>query len=66
MVAHYEEDHSWEFTCGTTDKSEDLMRVNMGKIVDLDPSLKAIADLHSGWRATRTSIGDTWLREKDE
>lgn len=66
MVVHYAEDHSWAFTCGTTNKSEDLMLVSMGNIVDLDPSLKAISDLPLGWSATRKSISDKWVREKDE
>ena len=29
-VVHYSEDDSWAFTCGTTNKSEDLMLVGMG------------------------------------
>ncbi len=66
MVAHYEDDHSWAFTCGTTNKSEDLMLVSMGNIVNLDASLKEISDLPPGWSATRKSINDKWVREKDE
>lgn len=66
MVVHYVDDHSWAFTCGTTNKSEDLMLMSMRNIVDLDPSLKTISDLPPGWNASRKSIGDKWVREKGE
>lgn len=66
MVVHYEEDDSWAFTCGTTNKSEDLMVVGMGEVVNLDPSLYSIADLPPGWSATRESVNSEWVRTKDE
>ena len=65
-VAHYEDDHSWAFTCGTTSNSEDLMVVGMGEIVDRDPSLHSIADLQPGWSAYRDSLDGEWKRVKDE
>lgn len=66
MVVHYEEDDSWAFTCGTTNKSEDLMVVGMGEAVNLDTTLYSIADLPPGWSATRESINSEWVRTKDE
>lgn len=66
MVVHYAEDDSWAFTCGTTNKSEDLMVVGMGEIVDLDPTLHTIADLLPGWSAVRESVNAEWVRTKDE
>ncbi len=66
MVVHYEDDHSWAFTCGTTNKSEDLMLVGMGEVVSLDPTLNTIADLPPGWSAVRESVGSEWVRTKDE
>jgi hypothetical protein len=65
-VVHYEEDDSWAFTCGTTNKSEDLMLVGMGEIVDLDSTLSTIADLPPGWSAYRESVSGNWVRTKDE
>jgi hypothetical protein len=65
-VVHYSDDHSWAFTCGTTNKSEDLMLVGMGEVVDLDTSLYEIADLPPGWCAERKSVGGEWSRSKDE
>ncbi|WP_051412951.1 hypothetical protein [Methylophilus sp. 5] len=66
MAIHYAHDDSWAFTCGTTNKSEDLMLVSMGQIVDLDPTLRNIADLPPGWSATRKTINSNWVRIKDE
>ncbi|WP_444935368.1 hypothetical protein ACJJIW_12755 [Microbulbifer sp. JMSA004] len=66
MVVHYEDDDSWAFTCGTTNKSEDLMIVGMGEIVNLDSTLYSIADLPPGWSAVRESVGSEWVRTKDE
>jgi len=65
-VVHYEDDDSWAFTCGTSNKSEDLMLVGMGEVVDRDPTLTSIADLPPGWSASRKSIKDNWVRTKDE
>ena len=65
-VVHYSEDHSWAFTCGTTNKSEDLMLVGMGEVVDLDKTLYEVADLPPGWCADREAIGCEWSRYKDE
>ncbi|MEH6446922.1 MAG: hypothetical protein V7784_23770 [Oceanospirillaceae bacterium] len=66
MVVHYKDDDSWAFTCGTTNRSEDLMLVAMGEVINLDPTLYSIADLPSGWSATRESINSEWVRVKDE
>lgn len=65
MVVHYADDDSWAFTCGTTNKSEDLMLVSMAQIVALDPTLMSIADLPPGWSAVRKSVNSKWIRTKD-
>jgi len=65
-VTHYEDDHSWAFTCGTTSKSKDLMLVGMGEIVDRDASLNSIADLPPGWSANRKTLEDEWVRIENE
>jgi len=64
-VVHYSDDHSWAFTCGTTNKSEDLMLVGMGEIIDLDKTLYSIADLPPGWCADRKTVNDEWVRYKN-
>ena len=66
MVVHYADDDSWAFTCGTTNKPDDLMLVGMGEVVDQDSTLNAIADLPPGWSAIRKSVNSKWIRTKDE
>jgi hypothetical protein len=65
-VVHYSDDHSWAFTCGTTDDPDDGLVVHMGHLVDLDSTLLAIADLPPGWGAVRESIGAEWDRYPSE
>lgn len=66
MVVHYQDDDSWAFTCGTTNRSEDLMIVGMGQVINLDSTLYSIADLPPGWSATRETMNSEWVRVKDE
>ena len=66
VVVHYEDDHSWAFTCGTTNNTEDAQLVSMAQIIKLDPTLHSIADLPPGWRATRDSVNAEWIRVKNE
>ena len=65
-VVHYSDDHSWGFTCGTTDDPEDGLVVHMGHIYEMDPTLVEIADLEPGWVAERDSVGSEWERWKDD
>jgi len=37
----------------------------MGTALGLDPTLRSIADLPPGWSATRTHVGDEWVRQPD-
>lgn len=61
-VVHYADDHSWAFTCGTTNNQEDAKVVGMGSIVAKDQTLFEIADLPPGWGASRETIDGTWRR----
>lgn len=55
-VVHYDDDHSWAFTCGTTDDPADGLVVAMGCIVELDPTLHDISDLEPGYGRTIHSM----------
>lgn len=65
-VVHYSDDHSWAFTCGTTNDTDDGLVVGMDCIVDLDPTLMTIADLEPGWIAYRETPDDPWKRYPDD
>ena len=65
-VIHYSDDHSWAFTCGTTNESEDAMIVGMGEILERDSSLHEIADLPTGWSAHRESVGGKWFWKENK
>lgn len=65
-VVHYSDDHSWAFSCGTTNRAEDMMLVSMSQVIDGDSTLIAIADLPPGWSAHRSSKQDSWIRVEDE
>lgn len=62
-VVHYDDDHSWAFTCGTTDATEDGRVIGMGTALKLDPTLVTIANLPPGWCAYRKAVGAPWVRE---
>ena len=61
-VVHYPDDHTWAFTCGTTDDPEDGLVLGMGCIVEHDHTLHTIADLPPGWGASRNAVGEPWQR----
>ena len=64
LVIHYEDDHSWAFVCGTTNANEDGRVIGMGTALALDSTLREVADLQLGWKASRKSVGELWIREE--
>jgi hypothetical protein len=65
-VTHYSDDHSWAFACGTTDAESDGRVIRMGEALEIDPTLRDIADLPPGWTAWRDKIGGAWQRFQNE
>lgn len=65
-VVHYSDDHSWAFTCGTTDDTNDGRIVCLSHILEIDPTLISIADLEPGWLAERSEVGGEWDRWQDD
>lgn len=61
LVAHEEDDGSWQFV-GAAWEAEDLVVVCLSHAVDLDRSLRDLADLPRGWVAEREAIGAPWRR----
>ena len=64
-VVHYSDDHSWAFTCGTTNDPDDGLVVGMGEVLELDSTLAGIADLPPGWMAAREKVGGEGMRWHD-
>lgn len=64
LVTHDQDDGAWQFLCGTTNDGSDGRVVGLEEIVQLDPSLRELADLPVGWRASRESPQDSWHRER--
>ena len=65
-VVHYSDDHSWAFTCGTTDDTDDGRIVCMSHILEIDPTLASIAHLEPGCVARRPAVGEAWEIWRDE
>jgi hypothetical protein len=61
-VTHYSDDHSWAFVCGTTDAEGDGSVIGMGEALEIDPTIRQVADLPLGWTARRDKVGGMWHR----
>lgn len=64
VVVHYDDDHSWAFLCGTTDRDDDGRIIGMGTALRRDATLAQIADLPPGWIASRNYSGGIWNRKR--
>jgi hypothetical protein len=65
QVTHYDDDHCWAFTCGTTDDIDDGRVIAMREALKLDPTIREVADLPPGWSASRERVGGQWTRYED-
>lgn len=65
-AVHYSDDHSWAFTCGTSDTVDDGRIVCMSHIFELDPSVASIAHLAPGYVAVREGVASPWEIHFDE
>jgi hypothetical protein len=61
-VSHDIEDGMWQFLDGDLVSMEDALVVSLVEIVQLDDSIIELANLPLGWEASRSKIGDTWVR----
>lgn len=65
LVLHYLDDHSWAFLSGKPITTEEMQLVSMEQIIKIDPTILNIATLEPGWSAERNSIGEKWVKYKD-
>lgn len=61
-VSHDEDDHGWQFLDGRDVDVEEGRAISMAAALDLDPTLREIADLPPGWVARRESVAAAWVR----
>jgi hypothetical protein len=66
VVAHYEDDHSWAFLDGEPLDPAEAFVVAMSEVLSVHPELVEIADLPTGWTASRVAIDRPWLRLQDK
>ena len=62
FVSHDEEDGAWQFLDGVEADVSEAAIVSLLNIVELDPSLLALADLPLGWSAQRSGPDEAWER----
>jgi hypothetical protein len=62
-VTHDNEDHGWQFLGWEDAEVGDVAIVSLSEILELDPSVRAVADLPPGWHAWRRAAGEPWVRE---
>ncbi|MBC8868871.1 MAG: hypothetical protein H8E44_05610 [Planctomycetes bacterium] len=58
----HDEDGDWQFLDGGDVSEEDAEMASLKRVVELDPTIKELADLPSGWCAEREAVGKTWQR----
>lgn len=62
-VSHDEDDDGWQFLDGQEVVVEEGRVISMAEALDLDPTLRQIADLPSGWIASRENAAAAWVRK---
>jgi hypothetical protein len=62
LVSHDEDDGGWQFLPGGSVLEENARVVALRRIWLLDPSVGQLADLPSGWQASRHSPIEPWRR----
>ena len=63
LFVSHDDDGDWQFLTGERVREKDATVVSLGEIVELDRTLLELADLPSGWIATRPSANSSWKRK---
>jgi hypothetical protein len=65
-VTHDLDDHGWQFLGLDDARMEDAVVVCFAEIVELDPTLRELADMPPGWHAWRPTQNHPWRRAQSE
>ena len=63
FVSHDEDDHGWQFHDSLDAQDKDARIVCLSHVLELDPSMRDLADLPPGWVAWRRDEHSPWVRE---
>ena len=63
LVSHDADDGGWQFLTGEALSMDDALLVALKEIVLRDPSVLLLADLPTGWQASRRDAEAQWVRE---
>lgn len=61
-VFHDADDHGWQFHYPGDKTDADAMIVALSGVCAQDPTVLEVADLPPGWMATRSGVGQPWVR----
>lgn len=62
FVSHDADDGAWQFHTDGNVSTDDVITVALWRIVDLDPSVKELANLPLDWLAIRQTPTEAWIR----
>lgn len=66
LVTHDEDDASWQFLDGEHVFEEDATVLHLAEMLQVDASIRELADLPVGWYAWRDTLLDPWQRAPGE
>ena len=66
LAVFHEADGDWQFLHGEITDDDEIAVICMACAYEQDPSLGELADLPTGWAATRDSVDGPWQREPFE
>ncbi len=65
-VVHDLDDHGWQFLGASGAIVAEAMVVALSEVVDLDSSVRKVADIPPGWCAERSSMEGDWVRTRNK
>ena len=63
LVVCHDHDGEWQFLHGDVLQDDECLLICMGCAFQRTPAIAALANMPSGWRATRTSVNAPWVTE---
>ena len=66
FVSHDEEDGAWQFHDGQTVRESDARVISLKRIIEIDSSVRELADLPLGWIAFRKNKKVPWQRCRNQ